>query len=127
MGMRMMVLMLGIGLGAGCERTHPRVEALREQHALLQEMVVVLRGINNEADMEKARVVLAEKYPRADQIARKLGSTLEPTGEARDVMQAEMMAMNRTMATMAAEGARVLKLPGGEKFMDSLKNLGDGQ
>src|SRR4051812_45601961 len=112
MSVRIKALLLLVAF-AGCERVHPHLAALREQHALRQELVVLLRGIHDESDMEKARKVLVRNYARADQIARKAQGTPEPAGAARDTMQAESAAWSKTYAEMVSEAARVMKLPGG--------------
>lgn len=108
---------------AGCqEKISPHLEVLRQQSSLQKELTGLLRSVQDEATMKEAEVSLGDFAERSIAISAKTHAMLPPNPKTKEIIEKEADTFMAGQAELKKEIIRVMKLPGGEKFLQKFRN-----
>jgi hypothetical protein len=114
-------------LPLGCTKDEDYLEVFREQRGAWNEMADILATVKDEKSMADAKIVVAERLPKFEAIARKaraLPKKLPP--EVRQRMEDDKFLMTATVERLRKESNRVSKLPGGAEFLQQFEAKSQG-
>src|ERR1019366_4279405 len=102
-------------------------EVFREQRAAMKELTAILATVNDEKTMADAKVLLKERGEKFEATSRKANALPKPLPpEVLKRLEDDRFIMERTMAGLLSEIARVRNLPGGEEFLNDFKSRSPG-
>jgi hypothetical protein len=112
-----LVFVCGCGDGAGSY-----LAVAREQLAVAEEMVDVLKTVRDAASMKEAHIRLRRLELRGEEIAIRARSLSPPSLEIQEKLEAELSGKRQeVLDETKAQIQRIAELPGGQQFLDTMK------
>jgi hypothetical protein len=116
---RLLIALVVAAACGGCDNTASQKEALDELLKANEDLLAVLKGVQDEASMQKARPELRKISWRLDKLGKKLKALGEPSRE----MLTDFAAIRDLQQEIISESVRITRLPGGQEFVDGMKHL----
>jgi Tfp pilus assembly protein PilP len=98
-------------------------EVVLQQLRLQEEVVEILRGIQDPAGMERAREQLRQKFAEAARVTQQARQLPEPDDEIRARIVPLVPRLQAVQRNLTAESQRIQALPGGARFLEELRQL----
>jgi hypothetical protein len=119
--------LLAVGL-SGCGSSYERyAAAMRDQLAVQEELVQVLKSVKDAASLKEAQAELKKLDSRAEETAARAKSLPKPSEDTLARLQEEFGPRRQELLNETlAEARRIEQLPGGADFIRSLKKFGGG-